>query len=70
MLRHGRIGSPEVADDIFAIYDDGDNTKKVNFEVSGVTTGTTRTITISDGDMNIVVEHHIPLISEGVVITF
>jgi hypothetical protein len=30
------------------IQDNGDNTKKVQFEVSGVTTGTTRTLTIPD----------------------
>lgn len=34
------------ADDVFEVYDDLDNTKKVNFQVSGVTTGTTRTLTI------------------------
>ena len=32
------------------IVDDGDNTKKVQLQVSGVTTGTTRTITIPDAD--------------------
>lgn len=36
------------ADDSFAIYDETDNTKIVNFQVSGVTTGTTRTLTVPD----------------------
>lgn len=35
--------------------DDGDNTKKMNFQLDGITTGTTRTMTIPDIDGTIVV---------------
>lgn len=38
------------ADNAFAVYDDGDPTKQLDFQVSGVTTGTTRTLTIPDKD--------------------
>lgn len=41
-------------DDQFAIADNGDNTKKVAFQVSGVTTGTTRTLTVPDANTTIV----------------
>lgn len=37
-------------DNVFRVSDNGDNTKKVAFELSGVTTGTTRTLTIPDSD--------------------
>lgn len=39
-------GSTNFDDSTFTIFDNGDNTKIVNFQVSGVTTGTTRTLTI------------------------
>lgn len=41
-------------DDQFAIADNADNTKKVAFQVSGVTTGTTRTLTVPDANTTIV----------------
>jgi hypothetical protein len=41
-------GSSSMSDASFEIYDDGDNTKKVKLQVSGVTTGTTRTWTVPD----------------------
>ena len=37
-----------VADDQFTIADDGDATKKIAFQASGITTGTTRTFTAPD----------------------
>lgn len=40
----------EPKDSIFHIVDDGDITKKVRFEVSSITTGTTRVITTVDED--------------------
>ena len=43
----------EFEDDTFRIIDDGDNTKKVAFQISGVTTGTTRTITVPDEDITL-----------------
>lgn len=42
------------ADDHFAICDNSDTTKKVNFQVSGVTTNTTRTLTVPDANTTIV----------------
>lgn len=41
-------------DSTFDIKDSGDITKKVNFEVSGVTTGTTRTMTIPNENTTLV----------------
>lgn len=38
----------DVVDSTFAITDNSDSTKKVQFQVSGVTTGTTRTLTVPD----------------------
>jgi hypothetical protein len=35
------------------IVDDGDNTKKIKFQASGITTGTTRTITMPDQDVTL-----------------
>jgi len=39
-------GGSSFADNVFEIYDNTDNTKKLAFEASGITTGTTRTLTI------------------------
>lgn len=41
------------ADDTFRIKDNGDLTKKIAFEASGITTGTTRTITMPDEDISV-----------------
>lgn len=38
----------DVIDSTFRVVDNADNSKKMAFEVSGVTTGTTRTITVPD----------------------
>jgi hypothetical protein len=38
--------STEFADDVFRIFDDGDDTKKIAFQASGITTATTRTFTV------------------------
>jgi hypothetical protein len=38
------------SDDVFSVYDNGDNTKLLNFECSGISTGTTRTYTWPDSD--------------------
>ena len=43
----------EFSDNTFRIVDDGDNTKEIAFQVSGVTTGTTRTLTLQDKDITI-----------------
>jgi hypothetical protein len=41
-------GSSAHSDAAFEVYDDGDDSKKVKFQVSGLTTGTTRTLTVPD----------------------
>lgn len=40
-------------DDIFRIADNADTTKLINFQASGITTGTTRTITMPDADIDL-----------------
>lgn len=41
-------------DDLFRVFDDADNTRELAFEVGGIATGTTRTITMIDEDLTIV----------------
>ena len=48
----GISGFP-VADNVAIFEDDGDNTKKMVFELSGVTAGNTRTITMADSDLDL-----------------
>jgi hypothetical protein len=43
-----------LVDSVMRIVDNADNTKKVAFEVSGVTTGTTRTLTVPDASTTLV----------------
>ena len=43
-----------IRDDKFSLLDNGDPTKVVAFQVSGVTTGTTRTLTVPDANTTIV----------------
>lgn len=43
----------EFSDDLFRLFDNADATKKLAFEVSGITTGTTRTITVPDADITV-----------------
>lgn len=42
--------SSEFADDVFRVHDDGDPTKELAFQVSGLTTMTTRTTTVPDAN--------------------
>jgi hypothetical protein len=44
----GTLGLSEPADNTFRVVGSSDNTKKVAFEVDGLTTGTTRTLTIAN----------------------
>ncbi len=44
---------PEFLDTIFRIQDDGDPTKEIAFEASSISTGTTRTITMPDNDVDL-----------------
>ena len=46
-------GGSTFTDDAFRIQDDGDNTKELAFEISGLTTATTRTITADDRDIDL-----------------
>jgi len=50
----GAGGGNEFVDNVFRVKDDGDNTKKIAFEASTITTGTTRTITMCDQDLSLV----------------
>lgn len=46
--------TPEFADNVFRIQDNGDATKELAFEVSGIATGTTRTITVPNSNLTII----------------
>jgi len=48
----GGSGGTVFADNTFRIQDDGDATKQIAFEASGITTATTRTVTMPDGDVD------------------
>jgi hypothetical protein len=43
----------EFSDALFAIFDNADDTKQIDFELSGLTTALTRTITPADADMKL-----------------
>ena len=46
-------GATDFLDSVFRISDDGDDTKKIAFQASGITTGTVRTITMPDSDVDL-----------------
>ncbi len=46
-------GSPTFSDSTFRIQDNGDATKQIAFEASAITTGTTRTVTVPDTDVDL-----------------
>ncbi len=48
----GGVGN-ELADNVFRIQDNSDATKEIAFEASGISTGTTRTITMPDEDVTL-----------------
>lgn len=52
----GAAGPSTVADNVFTLQDNGDATKQGRFELSGVTTGTTRTLTFPDASGVLVLE--------------
>lgn len=47
------VASNEIADDVFRVKDNVDGTKKIAFEASGISTATTRTITMPDVNVNL-----------------
>lgn len=47
------LGSSTFSDTDFRIQDDGDATKQLGFQVSAITTATTRTITMPDSDVDL-----------------
>ena len=47
------VSGKSFLDSGFAIVDEGDTSKVLDFEVSGLTTGTTRTLTIPDKDLDL-----------------
>ncbi len=49
----GSTGVTSFDDSTFKIYDDGDDTKIIDFQASGITTANTRTITMADEDVNL-----------------
>ena len=49
----GAATGSEFADGIFRVYDDADSSKQIALQASGITTGTTRTITMPDNDVNL-----------------
>jgi len=46
-------GGTSFSDSLFAVYDNGDATKIARLEVSAITTGTTRTITMPDANVDL-----------------
>jgi hypothetical protein len=46
--------SASFQDSTFSLYDNGDSTKKIAFELSGLTTGNTRTLTVPDKSTTLV----------------
>lgn len=49
------VAATEFADDVFRIQDDGDSSKEIAFQASGITTTTIRTITMPDSDLTLLV---------------
>lgn len=47
-------GGQDMVDNVTAIVDNGDNTKKLKFDAAGITTATTRTVTVPDADTTMV----------------
>jgi hypothetical protein len=47
------VTDTDFADDAFRISDNTDSTKKVGFDVAGLTTGSTRTITVPDANVDL-----------------
>lgn len=50
----GTTNTISLASNKFSLFDNTDNTKLIDFNLSGITTGTTRTITVPDGNLTLV----------------
>src|SRR5947209_5241682 len=50
----GTTNTVTLKDTLFSVVDDGDVTKIVKLQLSGLTTGTTRTLTVPDADLTLV----------------
>lgn len=50
----GNTNTVTLKDTLFTLQDDGDTTKQAQFQLSGITTATTRTLTIPDANLTIV----------------
>jgi len=48
----GGVGN-ELADNVFRVIDNSDNSKKIAFEASSISTGTTRTVTMPDANVTL-----------------
>jgi len=46
----GIVQTSQFSDASFAVFDNGDATKEIAFQASGITTGNTRTLTVQDSD--------------------
>jgi hypothetical protein len=64
------VQSTIFADNVFRVFDEGDNTKELAFQVSGVTTGTTRTLTIQDVDGTIALTGDAVSIGDDLTLAF
>lgn len=56
----GGASPAEFSDASFRVYDDSDTSKEIAFQASGITTGTTRTLTVQDSDGTIAYLSDIP----------
>ncbi|MDB4726193.1 DUF2793 domain-containing protein [bacterium] len=52
-FQNAAVAPTDFTDSTFRIQDDGDATKEIAFQASGITTGTTRTITMVDADITL-----------------
>lgn len=50
----GTVSITDLPDSVTRIVDNADGTKKIAFEAGGITTGTTRTITVPDADITLI----------------
>jgi len=57
--------STEFIDNVFRVLDDGDDSKKLAFECSGITTATTRTLTVPDASGTIALTSDAPQFLNG-----